>query len=96
LGLLAGEQVELPGDLVGAGQGGVVDAAGEFGRVRGLDQLGVVDAAGFRWCGRRRVNVSRSFTEVGKLQFRAPKTGERRSVPFPASLTEELAALMVG
>jgi integrase len=45
---------------------------------------------------RRRVNVSRSFTEVGKLQFRAPKTGERRSVPFPASLTEELAALMVG
>ena len=25
-----------------------------------------------------------------------PKTGERRSVPFPASLTEELAALMVG
>ena len=25
-----------------------------------------------------------------------PKTGERRSVPFPASLAEELAALMVG
>jgi integrase len=45
---------------------------------------------------RRRVNISRSFTEVGNAQFRAPKTGERRSVPFPASLADELAALMVG
>jgi integrase len=45
---------------------------------------------------RRRVNVSRSFTEVGKLQFRPTKTGERRSVPFPASLADELSALMVG
>ena len=45
---------------------------------------------------RRRVNVSRSVTEAGKLVWSTPKTGERRSVPFPASLTEELAALMVG
>jgi integrase len=45
---------------------------------------------------RRRVNVSRSVTECGKLVWGTPKTGERRSVPFPASLTEELAALMVG
>ncbi|COX19084.1 Uncharacterised protein [Mycobacterium tuberculosis] len=38
LGLLAGEQVELAGDLIGSpGEGGVVDAAGEFGCVRGLD-----------------------------------------------------------
>jgi len=38
LGLLAGEQVELAGDLSRvAGQGGVVDAAGELGGVRGLD-----------------------------------------------------------
>src|SRR6185312_11134950 len=45
---------------------------------------------------RRRVNVSRSVTEAGKLVWSTPKTGERRSVVFPASLTEELAALMVG
>jgi integrase len=45
---------------------------------------------------RRRVNVSRSVTEAGRLTWSTPKTGERRSVPFPASLAEELAALMVG
>ena len=45
---------------------------------------------------RRRVNVSRSVTEAGKLVWSTPKTGKRRSVVFPASLTEELAALMVG
>jgi integrase len=43
---------------------------------------------------RRRVNVSRSVTECGTLVWGTPKTGERRSVPFPAWLTEELAALM--
>src|SRR5260370_18581192 len=45
---------------------------------------------------RRRVNVSRSVTEAGKLVWCNTKTAERRSVPFPAPLTEELAALMVG
>ncbi len=45
---------------------------------------------------RRRVNVSRSVTESGGLVWSTPKTGERRSVPFPASLADELAALMVG
>jgi integrase len=45
---------------------------------------------------RRRVNVSRSVTEAGRLIWRAPKTGERRSVPFPAVLAAELAVLMVG
>jgi integrase len=45
---------------------------------------------------RRRVNVSRSVTEAGRLIWRTPKTGERRSVPFPAVLADELAALMVG
>jgi integrase len=45
---------------------------------------------------RRRVNVSRSVTEADKLVWRTPKTGERRSVPFPAVLADELAALMVG
>jgi integrase len=45
---------------------------------------------------RRRVNVSRSVTEASRLVWRTPKTGERRSVPFPSALTDELAALMVG
>jgi integrase len=45
---------------------------------------------------RRRVNVSRSVTESGGLVWSTPKTHERRSVPFPAALADELAALMVG
>lgn len=45
---------------------------------------------------RRRVNVSRSVTESGGLVWSTPKTWERRSVPFPAALAPELAALMVG
>lgn len=45
---------------------------------------------------RRRVNVSRSVTEAGGLVWSAPKTHERRSVPFPAVLADELAAMMVG
>ena len=60
---------------------------------------------GVKWphCGcsdfdmlRRRVNVSRSVTESGGLVWSTPKTWERRSVPFPAVLADELAALMVG
>ena len=45
---------------------------------------------------RRRVNVSRSVTESGGLVWSTPKSHERRSVPFPAVLADELAALMVG
>lgn len=45
---------------------------------------------------RRRVNISRSVTESGGLQWSTPKTHERRSVPFPAVLADELSALMVG
>jgi integrase len=45
---------------------------------------------------RRRVNVSRSVTESGGLVWSTPKSWERRSVPFPATLADELAALMVG
>jgi integrase len=45
---------------------------------------------------RRRLNVSRSVTESGGLVWSTPKTWERRSVPFPASLGDELAVLMVG
>ena len=45
---------------------------------------------------RRRVNVSRSVTESGGLHWSTPKSWERRSVPFPTALAEELAALMIG
>lgn len=45
---------------------------------------------------RRRINVSRSVTESGGLVWSTPKTWERRSVPFPAALAEELSAAMVG
>ncbi len=45
---------------------------------------------------RRRVNVSRSVTESGGLVWSTPKTHERRSVPFPAVLADELSALMIG
>jgi integrase len=44
---------------------------------------------------RRRVNISRSVTESGGLRWSTPKTHERRSVPFPAVLADELSALMV-
>lgn len=45
---------------------------------------------------RRRVNVSRSVSEYNGLQWSTPKSHERRSVPFPIALTDELAVLMVG
>ncbi|WP_431233554.1 tyrosine-type recombinase/integrase [Mycolicibacterium psychrotolerans] len=45
---------------------------------------------------RRRVNVSRSVTESGGLVWSTPKSWERRSVPFPATLCDDLAGLMVG
>jgi len=46
---------------------------------------------------RRRVNVSRSVTPgPGGLVWGTPKTAERRSVPLPAALLQEIAALMVG
>jgi integrase len=46
---------------------------------------------------RRRVNVRRGVTEVkGKLVWSTPKNHERRSVPFPRFLTDDLAARMVG
>jgi integrase len=47
---------------------------------------------------RRRVNVSRSVTEASGsgLVWSTPKSWERRSVPFPAALADELAALMIG
>lgn len=46
---------------------------------------------------RRRVNVTHATAEVaGKVVTSDPKTHERRSVPFPASLSDDLSRLMVG
>lgn len=45
---------------------------------------------------RRRVDVARSVTEANGLDWGTPKDHERRSVPFPKALADELAALMVG
>jgi integrase len=45
---------------------------------------------------RRRVRVHRSVTESGGLEWRNPKTHERRSVPFPPTIADDLAKLMVG
>jgi integrase len=46
---------------------------------------------------RRRVNIRQSVTEVaGKLTWSTPKGHERRSVPFPKFLVEDLAAQMEG
>ncbi|MDC8982154.1 site-specific integrase [Mycobacterium marinum] len=46
---------------------------------------------------RRRIHVRRSVTEVkGKLVWSTPKNHERRSVPFPRFLGEDLARRMAG
>jgi integrase len=46
---------------------------------------------------RRRVNVVQGVAEVkGRLVWSTAKNHERRSVPFPSFLAEELAALMEG
>jgi integrase len=46
---------------------------------------------------RRRVHIHEAVAEVGgRLVWSTPKSHERRSVPFPTFLAEELAALMVG
>lgn len=61
-----------------------------FGEAVGL-QVGDFDML------RRRFTISRSITDVnGEMVTSTPKTGERRTVVFPAFLTDELAALMVG
>ena len=46
---------------------------------------------------RRRVQITEAMAEVkGKTVVSTPKTHEQRTVPFPSSLADELAALMVG
>ncbi|WP_308125306.1 tyrosine-type recombinase/integrase [Rhodococcoides corynebacterioides] len=46
---------------------------------------------------RRRVNITRGVAEVrGALVWSTPKDHERRAVPFPAMLADELSGLMAG
>ena len=46
---------------------------------------------------RRRVHIRQAVAEVrGRLVWSTPKSHEKRSVPFPAFLADEMAALMVG
>jgi integrase len=84
----------------------VITLAGEV--ERGSEVVRFLAYTGLRWGEmaalrvgdfdmlRRRVNVSRSVTESGGLVWSTPKTWERRSVPFPAAIADELSALMVG
>ena len=45
---------------------------------------------------RRRINVSRAVVEASKLDWKTPKSHERRSVPFPQALTALLADQVKG
>lgn len=93
-GYLTHEQVELLAQAVGGSDATVVRFLSYTGlrwgemaalRVLAMDML------------RRRVHIHQAVTEVrGKLVFSTPKSHERRSVPFPAFMADELAALMVG
>jgi hypothetical protein len=66
------------------------DELGCYGGVlRGADTARVDALAREGFQLRRRVNVSRSVSECGHLVWSTPKTGERRSLPFQASLTDE-------
>ncbi|MGZ8818890.1 MAG: tyrosine-type recombinase/integrase [Mycobacterium sp.] len=79
---------------------GAVERQGDVVRFLAYTGLRWGEMAALRVCDfdmlRRRVNVSRSVTESGGLVWSTPKTWERRSVPFPAVLADELGALMVG
>lgn len=43
---------------------------------------------------RRRINVSRAVVEASKLDWKTPKSHERRSVPFPQTLADLLSKQM--
>ncbi|BBX72271.1 site-specific integrase [Mycobacterium shinjukuense] len=81
---------------------GAVNRQAEVVRFLAYTGLRWGEMAALRVCDfdllRRRVNVSRSVTEASGagLVWSTPKTWERRSVPFPASLADELSAVMVG
>lgn len=62
--------------------------------------LRIGEAAGLRArdvdLSRRRVTVERAVTEVGAAKFKAPKSHERRTVPYPEFLDAIMAARVRG
>ena len=96
---MAADEVGAPTIENAFGLADAVDRQPEVVRLLAYTGLRWGEMAALRVCDfdmvRRRVNVSRSVTESGGLVWSTPKTWERRSVPFPASIADELAALMV-
>jgi integrase len=93
-GYLTHEQVELLAQAVGGPDAMVV----RFLTYTGLrwGEMAALRVSDFDML-RRRVLITRAVAEVrGKAVWSTPKSHERRSVPFPAFLANELAALMVG
>jgi integrase len=90
--------------LTAAEVAGLADEAGDHGlviRVLAYTGLRYGELAALRVRRvdllRRRLEVAESVTEVaGKLVTGTPKTHQRRSVPIPRSLVDELAVLMAG
>ena len=92
-GYLSHEQVELLACEIGP-YGSVVRFLAYTGLRWG--EMAALRVGSFEML-RRRVNVRDAVAEVkGRIVWSTPKSHERRSVPFPRFLSEELAELMVG
>jgi integrase len=92
-GYLSHEQVELLACEIGP-YGSVVRFLAYTGLRWG--EMAALRVGSFEML-RRRVNVREAVAEVkGRIVWSTPKSHERRSVPFPHFLSEELAELMVG
>jgi integrase len=91
---LTHQQVEELAVAVGEGNGLVVRLLAytglRWGELAALT-VGAVDK------DRRRLQITQAVAEAdGRLEWKSPKDHERRSVPFLAFLTDELATQMVG
>ena len=94
-GYLTHEQVELLAQAVG-GPGATVVRFLSYSGLR-WGEMAALRVSDLRHAAPRRVLISRAVAEVrGKTVWSTPKSDERRSVPFPAFLADELAAGMVG
>jgi integrase len=93
-GYLTHEQVELLARAVG-GPGATVVCFLAYTGLR-WGEMAALRVSDFDML-RRRVLITRAVAEVrGKAVWSTPKSHERRSVPFPVFLADDLAALMVG
>jgi integrase len=93
-GYLTHEQVELLARAVGGPGATVVRFLAYTGLRWG--EMAALRVSDFDML-RRRVLITRAVAEVrGKAEWSTPKSHERRSVPVPVFLADELAALMVG